>query len=62
METVLADLKEGSQDIQKTIMQILLRSHSRMDIKKELENLANDLVISKKNQELAESFTQGVLG
>jgi SNF2 family DNA or RNA helicase len=62
METVLAELKEGSQDIQKTIMQILLRSNSHLDIKKELDNLANDLHVSRKNQELSESFTQGVLG
>ena len=62
METVLAELKEGSQDIQKTIIEILLRSNSRLDIKKELEKLANDLSVSRKNQELAEKFTQGVLG
>jgi SNF2 family DNA or RNA helicase len=61
METVLAELKEGSQDIQKTIGEILLRSHSRLDMKKELEKLANDLTVSRKNQELAEQFTQGVL-
>ncbi len=61
METVLAELKEGSQDIQKTIGEILLRSNSRMDIKKELERLAEDLNVSRKNQELAEKFTQGVL-
>ncbi len=61
METVLAELKEGSQDIQKTIMEILLRSNSRLDIKKELKNLADDLTVSRKNQELAEKFTQGVL-
>jgi len=61
METVLAELKEGSQDIQKTIGEIMLRSHSRLDMKKELEKLANDLTISRKNQELAEQFTQGVL-
>jgi SNF2 family DNA or RNA helicase len=61
METVLAELKEGSQDIQKTIMEIILRSNSRLDIKKELEKLANDLNVSRKNQELAEKFTQGVL-
>jgi chaperonin cofactor prefoldin len=61
METVLAELKEGSQDIQKTIGEILLRSNSRLDIKKELEKLAEDLVVSRKNQELAEKFTQGVL-
>jgi superfamily II DNA/RNA helicase len=61
METVLAELKEGSQDIQKTIAEILLRSNSHMDIKKELERLAEDLNVSRKNQELAEKFTQGVL-
>jgi len=61
METVLAELKEGSQDIQKTIVEILLRSKSRLDIKQELEKLANDLNVSRKNQELAEKFTQGVL-
>ncbi len=61
METVLAELKEGSQDIQKTIMDILLRSNSRLDIKKRLEKLADDLSVSRKNQELAEKFTHGVL-
>jgi hypothetical protein len=59
---VLAELKEGSQDIQKTILEIMLRSNNRLDIKKELEKLANDLNVSRKNQELAEKFTQGVLG
>jgi SNF2 family DNA or RNA helicase len=62
METVLAELKEGSQDIQKTIMEVLLRSNSRLDIQKELEKLASDLNVSRKNQELAEKFSQGVLG
>lgn len=61
METVLAELKEGSQDIQKTIFEILLRSNSRLDVKKELEKLADDLSNYRKNQELAEKFTQGVL-
>jgi SNF2 family DNA or RNA helicase len=61
METVLAELKEGSQDIQKTIMDILLRTNSRIDIKRDLEKLADDLTVSRKNQELAEKFTQGVL-
>jgi len=61
METVLAELKEGSQDIQKTIVEILLRSNSRLDVKKELEKLAEDLTVYRKNQELAEKFTQGIL-
>jgi len=62
METVLAELKEGNQDIQKTIGEILLRTNSRIDIQKELEKLACDLNVSRQNQELAEQFTQGVLG
>ena len=61
METVLAELKEGSQDLQKTIMGIVLRSDSQINIKKELEKLAEDLSVSRKNQELAEKFTRGVL-
>ena len=61
METVLAELKEGSQDIQKTIMEILLRSSSHIDIQQEIEKIADDLTASRRNQELAEKFTQGVL-
>ena len=61
METVLAELKEGSQDIQKTIAEILLRSNSHLDIKKEIERLAEDLNFLRKNQELSEKFTHGVL-
>jgi SNF2 family DNA or RNA helicase len=61
METVLAELKEGAQDIQKTIVEIMLRSNSHMDIKKELEKLAKDIAVSRVNQELAEKFTEGVI-
>jgi SNF2 family DNA or RNA helicase len=62
METVLAELKEGSQDIQKTIMDILLRSNSHFEIRSDLEKLATNLSVSRRNQELAEKFSQGVLG
>lgn len=61
METVLAELKDGNQDIQKTIAEILLRSGSRIDLQRELEKLASDLKVAKQNQELAEQFTRGVL-
>jgi hypothetical protein len=57
----LAELKDGNQDIQKTIAEILLRSTNRMDLQKELEKLATDLNVAKQAQELAEQFTQGVL-
>jgi len=62
METILAEVKEGMEDIQKTIMEIVLRSKARIDIKAELEKLAKDILYAKKKQELAEKFTKGVLG
>ncbi|MCL1970034.1 MAG: SNF2-related protein [Candidatus Bathyarchaeota archaeon] len=61
METVLAELKDGDQDIEKTIAEILLRSNSRLDIQKELEKLANDLNSLKTRQELSEKFTRGII-
>jgi hypothetical protein len=61
METVLAELTEGDQDIQKTVAEILLRSNSRIDIKKELEKLADNLNATRASQELAEQFTRGVI-
>jgi superfamily II DNA/RNA helicase len=61
IETVLAEIKEGSQDLDKTIMEIVLRSKNRKDIKKELEKLSNDLSFAKEKQELSEKFTKGVL-
>lgn len=62
METILAEVKEGIEDIQKTIMEIVLRSKTRIDIKGELEKLSQDFLYAKKKQELAEKFTKGVLG
>ncbi len=61
METILAEMKHGSDDIRKTIMDILLRSETKLDIKRELEKLANDINASRKRQELSEQFTKGVL-
>jgi SNF2 family DNA or RNA helicase len=61
METVLAELKEGEQGIQKTIAEILLRSNSRIDIQKELEKLADNLNTTRATQELAEQFTRGII-
>jgi hypothetical protein len=58
---VLAEIKEGMQDMEKTVMEILLRSTSRIDIREELEKLSNDINYARKKQELAEKFTKGVL-
>jgi SNF2 family DNA or RNA helicase len=62
METVLAEIKEGMQDIEKTVMEILLRSTSRIDIEQELGKLSDDINYAREKQELAEKFTHGVLG
>ena len=61
METVLAEIQEGSQELDKTIMEIVLRSKTRIDIKRELEKLSNNLKFAKEKQELSEIFTRGVL-
>lgn len=62
METILSEIKEDVADISKTIMDILLRSKTKRDIKKELEVLSEDLEYAKKKQQMAEKFTKGVLG
>jgi superfamily II DNA/RNA helicase len=65
METILSNIKEDSEDgadMDRTIMEIVLRSKTKLDIKKELEKLSEDIKYSKKKQEFAEQFTKGVLG
>ena len=62
METVLSEIKDDVADIEKTIMDIVLRTKTKRDIKKELVELSKDLEYAKKKQKLAEKFTQGVLG
>jgi len=62
METILSEIKEDVADINTTIMEILLRSKTKRDIKKELEELSENLERAKEKQEMAEKFTKGVLG
>ena len=62
METILSEIKEDVADIDKTIMDIIIRSKSKKDIKKELEELSKNIQYAKKKQSLAEKFTKGVLG
>lgn len=62
METILSEIKEDIADMDRTIMEIVLRSKTKLDIKKELEKLSENIKYSKKKQELAEQFTKGVLG
>lgn len=62
METILAEVKEGTQDIEKAIMEIILRNKNRRNIKEEIERLSNDMAYAQRKQELASQFTKGVLG
>ena len=43
-------------------MDIVTRTKTKRDVKKELKELSKDLEYSKKKQQLAEKFTKGVLG
>jgi SNF2 family DNA or RNA helicase len=62
METILSQVKEGNEDIEKTIMEILLRSKKKLDLKEELEKLSKDIGYAREKHELADKFTKGVLG
>jgi len=62
METILSEIKDDVADIEKTIMDIVLRTKTKRDIKRELSELSKNLEYAKKKQQLAEKFTQGVLG
>jgi len=62
METILAEVQEGTEDIEKAIMEILLRSKDRRNIKEEIKKLSENIAYAQKKQELASQFTKGVLG
>jgi SNF2 family DNA or RNA helicase len=62
METILSEIKDDVADIEQTIMDIVTRTKTKRDVKKELKELSKDLEYSKKKQQLAEKFTKGVLG
>ena len=62
METILSEVKEDIADMEKAIIEIVLRSKTKRDVKKELENMSKDLEYAREKQKLAEKFTKGVLG
>lgn len=62
METILSEVKEDIADMEKAIIEIILRSKTKRDVKKELENMSKDLEYAREKQKLAEKFTKGVLG
>ena len=62
LEVVLGESKYGDENLEDLIMQIILRSKNKVDIKKQLEELAKDTEIAAEKQKLATQFTVGVLG
>lgn len=62
METILSEVKEDIADMEKAIIEIVLRSKTKRDVKKELENMSKDLEYAREKQKIAEKFTKGVLG
>lgn len=62
IETIVSELKSNNQDLRKTIMEIVLRSNSKMDIQAELEKLRTDMAYLLEKQKLAQEFTEGVFG
>jgi SNF2 family DNA or RNA helicase len=62
METIISEFKEDEDDIQKTIIEILIRNKNKLNIKKKLKELSTNINYIRKKQQLAERFTKGVLG
>ncbi|PHJ39146.1 hypothetical protein P378_05210 [Desulforamulus profundi] len=62
LEVVLGELKSGDEDLEELIMEIVLRSKNKVDIKKQLMELAKDAEKAAEKQILAKQFTKGVLG
>ena len=62
LEVVVGELKSGEEDLENVILEIVLRSKNKLDIKQKLTELANDAENIAKKQMLAGQFTQGVLG
>lgn len=62
LEAVLGELKSGDEDLEKVILDIVLRSKNKVDIKEKLTELAKDAEVIAERQKLAVQFTKGVLG
>ena len=62
VEDVLAEFEDGEENLETRIMEIILRSRTKLDIKRQLDELANDVHSKMRRLELAQEFTAGVLG
>lgn len=61
LETVLTEVQDGEFDLEERILELLLRSNDRADLRKEVEELGDGLVSARERQSAAESLTAEVL-
>lgn len=61
LETVLTEVQEGEFDLEERILELLLRSNDRASLRKEVEELGDELVSARERQLAAESLTAEVL-
>ncbi len=62
LESVLAEVQEGEIDLEERLLEILLQSSSREDVRREVESLGDELATALSRQHEAESLTEEVLG
>ena len=62
LETVLAEVQEGEIDLEERILEILLQSKDRDQVRSEVESLGDELIQARDRQQASESLTVEVLG
>lgn len=61
LETVLSEVQDGEFDLEERILELLLRSDNRATLRRELDELGNELASARERQLAAESLTAEVL-
>ncbi|HEX9036855.1 MAG TPA: SNF2-related protein [Ktedonobacterales bacterium] len=62
LETVLAEAQDGEIDLEERVLEILLKSESGDDVRRQVESLGDELLLAMNKQREAESFTLEALG
>ena len=61
LETVLTEVQEGEFDLEERILEMLLQSDDRATLRREIDELGDELVSARERQSAAESLTAEVL-
>ncbi|HET9979383.1 MAG TPA: helicase-related protein, partial [Ktedonobacterales bacterium] len=61
LETVLTEVQEGEFDLEERILEMLLKSDDREVLRREMDELGDELVSARERQSAAESLTAEVL-